>query len=405
MESYSPEHIRRYSRQIICTDLIGRTGQIAIQKARVLIIGCGGLGSIVIMYLAGAGVGQIDLMDHDVCEVQNLHRQIIHSELSVGQNKAHSAESSIRRLNSSIKTNTITTRMHQRFQIDFLCNLLCFVQNLNKIHHLQDNTDLDFGAYNVIADCTDNPEAHCAISKIGQKHEIPVVWASVVTSRGQMTVLHPSGPCYRCIVPENPRDEYRVKGSTHGIFGPSAGLMGCMQATEVMKLITHPYDLDRLLIGRLLLVDCACYSLRVIQVSKQANCPVCGNGQTEHLEISVSVLNNVKGIRPTELKQMLPADDMIIVDIRPQEHFEIAHIEKSINCPFEDMSQIRNWHNELTKIVEIKNRIVIVSINDHDSQTLVSKLQELNLLSKSKVFYLIGGLCKWKHVHRSFPLY
>jgi molybdopterin/thiamine biosynthesis adenylyltransferase len=243
------QDLLRYSRHILLDD-IGIEGQEKILAAHVLIIGAGGLGSAAAPYLAAAGVKNISLVDHDVVDLTNLQRQIMHQHNSVGQPKVLSGKNMLEKLNPDLLVNAIEEKADE--------------QLLNKL--IPNAT--------VVLDCSDNFSTRQLVNKICVKHNIPLVSGSAIKFDGQVTVLDSrksNAPCYACLFPpEQSFDE--IQCSTMGVFSPLVGIIGSMQAAQALQLIM---DIGETLVGRLILWDARTTEVQEIQVCKRENCPIC----------------------------------------------------------------------------------------------------------------------------------
>lgn len=240
----------RYSRHILLND-IGITGQQAILDARVLIIGAGGLGSPIALYLAASGVGHITIADNDNVDDSNLQRQIIHDDAAVGKNKAISAVVSIQRLNPRV----IATSVCERLSGALL------------EHHV--------AAHDIIVDASDNFATRHAINRACIVHRKPLVSGAAVRFDGQVSVFDmrsPDSPCYHCLYPEN-SDADEVRCAENGVFSPLVGIIGATQAAETLKLICGA---GKTLNGRLLLLDALAMEWRSIRLTRDMECEVCG---------------------------------------------------------------------------------------------------------------------------------
>ncbi len=240
----------RYNRQIMLP-AVGIEGQQKIMDARVLIIGLGGLGSPVSMYLAASGVGHLRLNDFDDVDLSNLQRQIVHTTNAIDSPKVDSAIQTIRSLNPEIECTGASGRLQGE-------ELVTEVQNAD-----------------VVVDATDNFDIRFALNEACVKTGTPLVSGAAIRFEGQVTVFRPdtnSGPCFRCLF--SPEDEPDERCSETGILGSVAGVIGCVQATEVLKIIT---GVGETLIGRLLLFDAIRMEWQEIIASRDKNCPVCGN--------------------------------------------------------------------------------------------------------------------------------
>ncbi|XP_043119713.1 adenylyltransferase and sulfurtransferase MOCS3 isoform X2 [Puntigrus tetrazona] len=248
------DDIMRYSRQLLLPEL-GVKGQVALSNISVLVVGCGGLGCPVAQYLAAAGVGRLGLLDYDVVELSNLHRQVLHTELTQGQPKALSAAQTIRRLNSTVD---------------------CVP------YHLQlsrENATQLIRQYDIVADCSDNVPTRYLVNDACVLTGKPLVSASALRMEGQLTVYnYRGGPCYRCLYPKPPPPETVTNCSDGGVLGVVPGIMGCLQALEVLKIASGQRSSFE---KQLLMFDGQEGRFRSIRLRpKQAECAVCGETPT-----------------------------------------------------------------------------------------------------------------------------
>ncbi|KAJ1948120.1 Molybdenum cofactor synthesis protein 3, partial [Linderina macrospora] len=210
-EHLVPDDIRRYSRQLLIPE-IGVHGQLQLQNAKVLIVGTGGLGSPCAMYLASMGIGTLGLIDHDVVDSSNLHRQIIHTEAARNVPKVVSAHNSLSRLNSSCKVSVYDILLDSANALDIM------------------------RGYDVVVDATDNAATRYLINDACVMLTIPLVSGSAVRLDGQLTVYnYNGGPCYRCLFPTPPPVETLSNCSETGVLGVVPGIIGCLQAMEAVK--------------------------------------------------------------------------------------------------------------------------------------------------------------------------
>lgn len=250
---FTEEQIQRYSRQIILPE-IGGQGQQKLLQARVLIVGTGGLGSPCAFYLAAAGVGTLGLVDSDVVDLSNLQRQILHTTDRVGRAKTASAAQTLRALNPDVKIVTHQMRVG--------------VENVAEL----------VGAYDVVVDAVDNFPARFLVNDACVMAGKPLVEAGVLRWDGMvMTIMPRQGPCYRCVFPAPPPPGSVPSCQEAGVMGTVPGMMGLVQANEVIKIILGQ---GKLLAGRLLLFDALHTSFREVQVQRNQDCPVCGEHPT-----------------------------------------------------------------------------------------------------------------------------
>ena len=245
------ETLIRYSRQAILPE-IGIEGQQKLLDATVLIVGAGGLGSPVAMYLTAAGVGRLMIADDDEVELSNLPRQLLHSEATVGMDKVSSAKSLLNAINSNTVIECIKERMDDERLKDYVAKA------------------------DVVADTSDNFETRFAVNRVCRQLKTPLVSAAVIRMEGQVSVFTQQDDegCYQCLYPNS--GELDESCARNGVLGPAVGIAGSIQATEVMKLIC---DTGRSLRGRLLVFDALNMEWREISLSRDPRCEVCGDAK------------------------------------------------------------------------------------------------------------------------------
>lgn len=246
------EQLLRYSRQIMLP-YIDIAGQEKICNAHVLVIGLGGLGSPVAMYLASAGVGQLSLCDDDKVDLSNLQRQIVHQSNSIGMAKTESAARTLSTLNPEVRINQINERLDR----EILASII---------------NDID-----VVVDATDNFETRFLLNEVCVEHAKPLVSGAAIRMEGQVTVfLHnaPNSPCYRCLYKDEQEVEQRC--SENGVLAPVVGIIGAIQATETLKIIAN---VGNTLCGQLLILDAKTMEVRNIRLKPDPSCPVCSHNK------------------------------------------------------------------------------------------------------------------------------
>jgi len=253
--SLDSTQLDRYSRHIIM-DEIGPEGQQALLDARVLVVGAGGLGAPVIQYLAAAGVGRLGIVDDDVVERSNLQRQIVHADADVGSPKVESARAHVEALNPDVTVDTHETRL------------------------VPENVDL-VEEYDLVVDASDNFPTRYLLNDYCRLNEIPVAHGAIYKFEGQVTTLVPDGPCYRCLFPEAPEAGTIPDCATTGVLGVLPGTVGCIQATEAMKLVL---GLGEPLRGRLLFYDAADMTFDEVPYQRNPDCPICGDEAVDSIE-------------------------------------------------------------------------------------------------------------------------
>lgn len=255
---FTEDEISRYSRHILLAE-IGGIGQARLRAARVLLVGAGGLGSPLALYLAAAGVGTIGLIDDDVVELSNLQRQIAHSMASLGQPKADSAAAAARAINPQTTVQVHRTRL------------------------TPDNALELIAGYDIVCDGTDNFPTRFLVADACVLARRTLVSAAVLRFDGQLSVFKPHAgpdcPCYRCLYPSPPPDGLVPSCGEAGVLGAVTGVMGTLQATEVLKEIL---GIGETLAGRLLIWDALATRFRTVKLRRDPDCPSCGPAATLH---------------------------------------------------------------------------------------------------------------------------
>lgn len=246
------DELLRYKRHLLIPE-IGEAGQLKLLKAKVLIVGAGGIGSPIALYLAAAGIGTVGIIDNDVVDKSNLQRQILFSEDNIGVSKVEAAKSRLVRLNSSIRINAY----HERLTAD----------NIEKI----------ISQYDIVIDGTDNFETRYLVNDACVKLKIPNIHGSVFLFDAQFTTFWPSSgidnaPCYRCLFPSPPPPELAPSCAEAGVLGVLPGVVGLLCATEAIKIIL---EIGENQVGKLMVYDALKMDFNVLQISKRADCPYC----------------------------------------------------------------------------------------------------------------------------------
>src|SRR5436190_2034537 len=296
----SKDEILRYSRHLIMAE-VGMEGQQKLKAARVLCIGTGGLGSPMALYLAAAGVGTLGLVDFDVVDYTNLQRQIIHFTSDVGRKKLDSAADKLKAINPYLNLRTFDTRLSSANALEL------------------------FREFDIIADGTDNFPTRYLVNDACVLTGKPNVYGSIFRFEGQASVFATEeGPCYRCLYPEPPPPGLVPSCAEGGVLGILPGLVGVIQATEVIKLILGKGES---LIGRLLLIDALDMKFRELKLRKNPDCPACGNHPTVTKLIDYNEFCGIRGeespvesansdMQVEELKRRLDAgEDLFILDV------------------------------------------------------------------------------------------
>lgn len=309
--SLTNDEISRYSRHLVLPE-VGVQGQQKLKSARVLCIGAGGLGSPLALYLAAAGVGTLGLVDFDVVDFTNLQRQIIHTTQDVGRLKLASAGEKLNAINPFVDVRKFETKLTSENALEI------------------------FRDFDIIADGTDNFPTRYLVNDACVLSGKPNVYASIFRFEGQASVFGmPHGPCYRCLYPEPPPPGMVPSCAEGGVLGILPGLLGVIQATEVVKLIL---GIGEPLVGRFLLVDALAMTFRELRLKKDPDCPVCGSNRTINALIDYDQFCGIRGeepntmtspgeITPEELKRKLDArEDVFVLDVREPHEYQICNI-------------------------------------------------------------------------------
>ena len=320
-EPLTHEEIARYSRHLIIPD-VGMEGQERLKAARVLLVGTGGLGSPLALYLAAAGVGTIGLVDDDVVDASNLQRQIIHGTSDIGAHKIDSARASILEINPHVEVVE-----HRAFLTS-------------------DNALEIIDGYDLVIDGTDNFPTRYLVNDACVLLGVPNVYGSIFRFEGQLSVFYAAeGPCYRCMFPEPPPPGMVPNCAEGGVLGIMAGHIGTAQGIEAIKLIT---GIGESMIGRLGLYDALAQEWMYVRVRKDPACPVCGPeptvtelidyqafcGMPSHdrvveAEVSLAELE----ILPTEYAEIASKPDVVLLDVREPHEYEINRIPGATLIP------------------------------------------------------------------------
>src|SRR5580704_8323351 len=310
----SKDEILRYSRHLIMPE-VGMEGQLKLKNAKVALIGTGGLGAPLGMYLAAAGVGRIGLVDFDVVDFTNLQRQVIHGTKDVGKKKLDSAAETMLDINPYVQIDRHETALTSENALDIL------------------------KAYDIVVDGTDNFPTRYLVNDACVLLGKPNVYGSIFRFEGQATIFaYPGGPCYRCLYPEPPPPGLVPSCAEGGVLGVLPGIVGSIQAAETLKLILQAGDS---LVGRLLLFDALAMKFRELKLRKNPECPACGDPQHRtitklidyeefcgiHGEEAPAIASTVPEITPKELKSRLDkGDDLFILDVREPHEYQICNL-------------------------------------------------------------------------------
>lgn len=363
----SQDEIYRYSRHLIIPE-VGLEGQKKLKATSVLIIGAGGLGSPVALYLAAAGIGKIGLVDDDVVDVSNLQRQVMHDTPHEGQPKVYSGRERLLAINPSIQVESV---------------LDCFNGK---------NAEQIAEGYDILVDCSDNFSTRYLINDLCVLTKRPDVYGAIYRFEGQVSVFDARfGPCYRCVFPDPPPPELSPSCSDAGVFGVLPGVIGTLQATEVIKLALH---IGQPLYGKLMIYDALASSFQTLQIPKNPQCRVCAPGAViDELELSghfcadeIFTLSRKEMISAVELKERLSsANPPLLVDVRNPVEQQVSRIEGARLIPFDQVL-------EELKDVAHDREIVVFCRNGRRSARALSLLRTQGF---THVQNLTGGINAW----------
>ncbi len=378
----SKEEIERYSRHLIIPE-VAVTGQKKLKNSSVLVIGTGGLGSPVSLYLAAAGIGKIGLVDFDVVDYTNLQRQIIHTTADVGRPKLDSAREGIQEINPYVEVETYETYLSS------------------------DNAMGILEPYDVVIDGTDNFPTRYLVNDACVLLGKPNAYGSIFRFEGQASVFWAEkGPCYRCLYPEPPPPGLVPSCAEGGVLGILRGMIGVVQANEAVKLIL---GIGEPLIGRLLLYNALNMSFRELKLQKDPECPICGQNPTVDKLIDYQQFCGIgteedtvhlepdELIRAEELKALLESGKPItIIDVREPHEYEICHLPDAILIP----------PNEVEKRVGELDRDAHIVAHCRVGPRSAQAVKFLREAGFKKVQNLVGGIIAWSdEVDPSMPKY
>jgi sulfur-carrier protein adenylyltransferase/sulfurtransferase len=375
------EEVARYSRHLILSE-VGVEGQKKLKQAKIAMIGAGGLGAPVGLYLAAAGVGRVGIVDFDVVDASNLQRQVIHGTKDLGRKKLDSAADAMLDINPNIKIDKYDTGL----------------TSANAMEILRD--------YDIVIDGTDNFPTRYLVNDACVLLKKPNVYGSIFRFEGQATVFaYEDGPCYRCLYPEPPPPGLVPSCAEGGVLGILPGLIGIVQATEAVKIIL---GVGETLKNRLLLYDALNMRFRELKLRRDRNCPVCGDHPTVTKLIDYQEFCGMRPtptqdaspqgvIDPMEVKQKLDrGDNFTLIDVREPHEYQIARIPGSTLIP---LGTLPNRLQELDREAEI----VAHCKSGARSQKAVDLLKQNGFLN---VRNMTGGILAWSDkVDPSVPKY
>jgi len=379
----SNEEILRYSRHLIMPE-VGMKGQKKLKAASILMIGAGGLGSPLGMYLAAAGVGTLGIVDFDVVDETNLQRQLLHGTNDVGRSKLESAKEKINEINPNVKVITHETRLTSENALDIISK------------------------YDLVVDGTDNFPTRYLVNDACVLLGKPYVYGSIFRFEGQVTVFSAkggdtaNGPCYRCLYPTPPPPGLVPSCAEGGVLGILPGIIGSLQALEAIKLVIEEGEP---LTGRLLLFDALNLKFRELKLHKNPDCPICGDNPSIHKLIDYEEFCGISPddnyslqdtISVNQLKEKLDnEEDIFLLDVREPHEYEISNLDGYL-IPLNDLP---DRINEL----DSSRDIVVHCKMGGRSAKAVSFLKQAGF---KKVKNLLGGINAWaENIDRDMPVY
>uniref|UniRef100_A0AC35U114 Adenylyltransferase and sulfurtransferase MOCS3 homolog Adenylyltransferase Sulfurtransferase n=1 Tax=Rhabditophanes sp. KR3021 TaxID=114890 RepID=A0AC35U114_9BILA len=387
------EHIQRYSRQLILKDF-GIEAQRKLINSSILVVGGGGLGCPVAVYLAAAGVGRIGIADHDGVSIDNLHRQFAHKETNVGLNKSESLKQFIRDLNSTVQVDTFDVSISAK-NVKDICE-----------------------GYDVIADCSDNVVTRYLLNDAAVLYRKVLISGSALGWDGQLTTYNYSKetPCYRCLLPVPPRPESVTNCSDGGVLGPIVGMIGSMQALEAIKIMA---GLEPNYAGKMLVFDGYEGRTRTIKLrGRNGLCVICGNEPTitdlvdYELFCSSKATDKVTSLNVLDDEDRIDVhkyakneiDDCLLIDCRPEAEFDICHFNEAHNIPLKKIEKMEI--EELKSRFGDKSNVLVICHRGNDSQLAVKYLKD-KFVNESIIFKdIIGGYNSWSYeINNNFPVY
>jgi adenylyltransferase/sulfurtransferase len=369
LEELSSDEILRYSRHLILPEVV-LEGQQRLKASRVLLIGAGGLGSPLALYLAAAGVGTIGLVDFDVVDVTNLQRQIVHGSKDVGRPKLESARDRLKDLNPHVHVEGFETRLTSE----------------NALEIVRD--------FDIVIDGTDNFATRYLTNDACVILGKPNVYGSIYRFEGQSSVFATEeGPCYRCLYPEPPPPGLVPSCAEGGVLGVLPGLVGTIQATEGIKLLL---GVGEPLIGRLLLIDALTMQFRTMRLRKNPNCPACGTREIRELidydqfcGIGGDPLQDPHGIPEITPKELAAKqqrrDDFDLIDVREPHEWAIAKIPGARLVP------LGTFTESLSSFDSARDIVVTCKMGGRSAKAV----RQLQAAGFKKVWNLAGGILRW----------
>lgn len=363
-----PEQVLRYSRHLILPE-VGEAGQEKLLKAKVLIVGLGGLGCPAALYLTAAGIGQIGLLDFDVVESSNLQRQVLYTTGDQGKSKVEIAAKRLRALNPDVQ-------------------LVPHAQRL-----AEDNALELFSQYDLVIDGTDNFPTRYLVNDACILAEKTNVYGSILRFEGQVSVLaHAEGPCYRCLFPTPPKPGEVPNCAEAGVLGVLPGLIGTAQAVEAIKLILGA---GTPLIGRLQILDALGMNWQTMQIKKNPACPLCGIKPTikELKEIAFAcepIPSAIDSAGPAEIAEYLhkSPEKYVLLDVRNETETRVYALPGAIHIPLDQL------HKRLAELKSFNDKTIVVYCQGGmRSQKAATLLHDNGI---KQIINLEGGIIRWQ---------
>ena len=309
----TPKQKERYARHLLLSDF-GEEAQKKLLSTKVLLIGAGGLGSPCALYLAAAGVGSLTIVDHDIVELSNLQRQILHNETKVGMKKVESAQDTLSTLNQDVSIQIVD----EAFTVQYANELV--------------------QSHDLVIDGSDNFQTRFLANDACYLNQTPLIYGSIFQYEGQLTVFDFSknSVCYRCLVPEIPEDGAVPNCLEAGVIGTLPGIIGSLQAMEAIKWIA---GIGEPPVGKMIYYSALDTSFRTIQLSKDVNCPLCSDRATikeliaKEYQMPGCDLSKIEQITAGELKLLLTEKELFLIDVREPEEFAQSRIPTSNLIP------------------------------------------------------------------------
>ena len=365
---FSPEELRRYSRHLVLPG-VGAEGQARLTRARVLIVGAGGLGSPVAMYLAAAGVGRLGIIDADHVDLSNLQRQVLHGTRAIGTSKVESARTRLADLNPHVELELHETRLTSANALEIIAE------------------------YDIVVDGTDNFPTRYLINDACVILGKPNVYGSVLRFEGQASVFGAGdGPCYRCLFRDPPPPDLVMNCEDGGVFGVLPGLVGMIQATETIKLIL---GLGETLSGRLLLIDALRMRFHTVNLERDPECRACGTREITKL-IDYEAFCGTRTAAPATSPEITVAELQALLESRDPADFELIDVREGwewniVRLPGARLIPLGTLQRSLGLINRTKE-VIVYCHHGIRSASAVELLREEGFLRARS---LAGGIARW----------